>query len=108
MEQKKMELTIFVNGARKASATGLSSSAQTRWPNKVWGVVDVHGAVRELRLAAPNAMRRQLSRSLTVEQVAPPHHREDVASSELAPDVCVAATQVQLPAASHMLTPAAT
>jgi hypothetical protein len=104
--QKKMELTVFVNGTRKASATGLSSSTQTRWPNKVWGVVDVHGTVRELRLVGPKATRRQLSRSLTVEQVALPPTREDAASSEAAPDAHLTETQVQ-PPATQSLPPAA-
>merc|ERR1712129_209762 len=95
--------------------TGLSSSTQARWPNKVWGVVDVHGAVRALRMVAPNATRRQVSRSLTVEQILPPHPKEDAApaappaaaaNSELTPNACIADTQVQ-PPATQSLMPAA-
>merc|ERR1719362_546506 len=109
IDQKKMELTVFVNGTRKANASGLSSSTHTRWPNKVWGIVDVHGAVRELRLAGPNAPRRQLSRSLTVEQVLPPQPQEDGVSREQPPDGSLAETQVQpAVAATQSLTPAAT
>jgi hypothetical protein len=55
-----MELTVFVNGARKASASMLAHAAAggaqgQRWPSDIWGVVDVHGTVRSVRLRGPGA-----------------------------------------------------
>lgn len=71
-----MELTVFVNGAKKASASGLrTASAEERWPSEVWGVVDVHGTVKAVSLrsssarpAAPSPRPRVLQRAQTVAQ----------------------------------------
>merc|ERR1719491_1494605 len=71
IERANMELTVFVNGEKKASAIvgdGSTPPSQQRWPNEVWGVVDVHGTVRAARLRGPAVagQRRQLARTNTV------------------------------------------
>jgi len=49
VERSSMEMTIFLNGAKKASAV-VSNAAGAKWPGELWGVVDVHGNVRSVRL----------------------------------------------------------
>jgi len=73
VDRPSMELTVFVNGAKRASASclgaGGGASPEERWQNEVWGVVDVHGTVRAARLQGPAAPRgAPLQRSLTVAQ----------------------------------------
>mmetsp|Transcript_1979 Transcript_1979/g.5322 ORF Transcript_1979/g.5322 Transcript_1979/m.5322 type:complete len:449 (-) Transcript_1979:174-1520(-) len=64
-----MELTVFVNGVKKASARGLGSgSSEPGWQDEVWGVIDVHGTVRAASLRRPAPSRRSLQRSCTVPQ----------------------------------------
>jgi len=53
IERETMELSVFVNGTKKVSAT--IPSAGQPWPSEVWGVVDVHGNVRSVRLSPPKA-----------------------------------------------------
>jgi len=71
IQRASMELTVFVNGERRASAVvggeGAPSPSQ-RWPNDVWGIIDVHGNVRAARLRGPAIARqkRQLTRADTV------------------------------------------
>jgi len=71
VERSSMELTVFVNGARRASASLAASSGaaerssasagggslqpSARWPQEVWGVVDVYGTVRAVRLRGPDS-----------------------------------------------------
>lgn len=50
IERSSKELSVFVNGVKKVSST-FADGAQ--WPLKVWGVVDVHGTVRSVRLLQP-------------------------------------------------------
>lgn len=73
IERASMELTVFVNGQRKTGTTLAegSSSPQQRWPNEVWGVVDVHGAVRAARLRGPRAARQPPKRQLAREDTVP-------------------------------------
>lgn len=74
IERASMELTVFVNGEKRASAVvqssidGGNSASPQRWPSEVWGVFDVHGTVRAARLRGPGAAgkRRQLTREATV------------------------------------------
>jgi len=46
------ELTVYVNGARKVSVSvpGAAEALASRTGSELWGVVDVHGAVRSVRL----------------------------------------------------------
>jgi len=54
VERTTMELTVFVNGVKKASVTAPGvGDPQQRWPAEMWGVVDVHGTVRSVRLRKP-------------------------------------------------------
>jgi len=49
--EREMKLTVFVNGRRRVNVTvpGAKDGRQ-RWPAELWGVVDVHGTVRSVRL----------------------------------------------------------
>eukprot|EP00418_Pyrodinium_bahamense_P019045 CAMPEP_0179126250 /NCGR_PEP_ID=MMETSP0796-20121207/59753_1 /TAXON_ID=73915 /ORGANISM="Pyrodinium bahamense, Strain pbaha01" /LENGTH=244 /DNA_ID=CAMNT_0020824995 /DNA_START=93 /DNA_END=823 /DNA_ORIENTATION=- len=55
VQRRTMELAVFVNGVRKASAQGLSGVQ--RWPSDVWGVVDLHGTVKAAWLRSAAAAR---------------------------------------------------
>jgi len=70
IQRRSMELTVFVNGVKKASAAGLGGGQ--RWPGEVYGVVDLHGAVKSMWLRSAAAARRQLQRCATVQMPAPP------------------------------------
>jgi len=52
VERASMRLTIFVNGCRRVAMDVPESSG--RWPAELWGVVDVHGAVKSVRLVGPD------------------------------------------------------
>eukprot|EP00418_Pyrodinium_bahamense_P098274 CAMPEP_0179044874 /NCGR_PEP_ID=MMETSP0796-20121207/17892_1 /TAXON_ID=73915 /ORGANISM="Pyrodinium bahamense, Strain pbaha01" /LENGTH=259 /DNA_ID=CAMNT_0020741273 /DNA_START=83 /DNA_END=859 /DNA_ORIENTATION=+ len=69
IQRRTMELTVFVNGVRKASAQGLGGGQ--RWPNDVWGIVDLHGAVKAAWLRSAAAAQRQLQRCITEQLPAP-------------------------------------
>lgn len=49
------EFTVYVNGARKASVClpGATDALPCREGAEIWGVVDIHGAVRSVRLRRP-------------------------------------------------------
>lgn len=48
---ERTKLTVFVNGTTKISfAMPAVGDGQSRLPNEVWGVVDVHGTVRSVKL----------------------------------------------------------
>jgi len=49
------EFTVYVNGARKASVSlpGATDALPSREGAEIWGVVDIHGAVRSVRLRRP-------------------------------------------------------
>lgn len=51
IDRGSMALTVYVNGEKKASTNVGDALRLQRWPDKVWGVLDVHGAVRSVRLA---------------------------------------------------------
>eukprot|EP00927_Polykrikos_kofoidii_P014040 TRINITY_DN1611_c0_g1_i1.p1 TRINITY_DN1611_c0_g1~~TRINITY_DN1611_c0_g1_i1.p1 ORF type:complete len:704 (+),score=85.84 TRINITY_DN1611_c0_g1_i1:87-2198(+) len=55
VERADMRLTVFVNGRRKVSLPmprgGVSQ--EQYWPEKFWGVVDVYGTLRGVRLRQP-------------------------------------------------------
>jgi len=70
IQRRSMELTVFVNGVKKASVAGLGGGQ--RWPGEVWGVVDLHGAVKSLWLRSAAAAKRKLQRCATVQLPAPP------------------------------------
>mmetsp|Transcript_33582 Transcript_33582/g.96323 ORF Transcript_33582/g.96323 Transcript_33582/m.96323 type:complete len:522 (+) Transcript_33582:64-1629(+) len=60
VERANMELTVFVNGTRRATASlanagGGRAGDSGRWPAEVWGVVDIYGTVRAVRLLGPGA-----------------------------------------------------
>eukprot|EP00933_Yihiella_yeosuensis_P038264 TRINITY_DN32203_c0_g1_i1.p1 TRINITY_DN32203_c0_g1~~TRINITY_DN32203_c0_g1_i1.p1 ORF type:complete len:445 (-),score=95.82 TRINITY_DN32203_c0_g1_i1:330-1664(-) len=49
ISRSAMELTVFVNGEKKVTAK-LPGDATGHCPSKLWGVVDVHGTVKAVRL----------------------------------------------------------
>jgi len=57
---------VFVNGEKKASHSFATGPGQQRWPNEIWGMVDLHGNVKSAWLRGPAAARRQLQRNSTV------------------------------------------
>lgn len=64
VERAGMELTVFVNGERKANAAvpppdGSTTPSPSRWPGEVWGIFDLHGTVRAVRLRGPTAARQR-------------------------------------------------
>lgn len=57
MKRNTMEFTIFVNGKRKVSMTARDTKLcdlQQKNSSELWGVLDVYGAVRSVRLKGPN------------------------------------------------------
>lgn len=53
VERASMELTVFINGKRKASMTcppGSAGEGPNRWSGEVFGVVDVYGTVKSVRV----------------------------------------------------------
>jgi len=50
IDRESMELSVVVNGVKKVTSTFSSGASGARWPSEVWGVVDVHGTVRSVRL----------------------------------------------------------
>jgi len=66
VQRRTMELIVFVNGEKKASHSFATGPGQQRWPNEIWGVVDLHGNVKSAWLRGPAAARRQLQRNSTV------------------------------------------
>jgi len=61
VEKASMELTVFVNGRRKTSMKcppGSAGDSGARWAGDVWGVVDVYGTVKSVRLCQPESRRR--------------------------------------------------
>jgi len=70
VQRKTMELSVFVNGVKKASAAGLGGGQ--RWPSDVWGVLDLHGTVKSVWLRSAAAAKRKLQRNATVQLPAPP------------------------------------
>jgi hypothetical protein len=61
-----MELVVFVNGEKKASHSFAAGPGHQRWPNEIWGMVDLHGNVKSAWLRGPAAARQQLQRNSTV------------------------------------------
>jgi len=53
VDRNSMELAVFVNGLQKVKVTAPVGNTQQRWPSELWGVVDVHGTVRSVRLRQP-------------------------------------------------------
>lgn len=87
LERQSMELTVFVNGERKATAavpTADASPSPQRW-GEVWGVFDLHGMVRAARARGPASLAKPRRPQL---------HEAAAASSSLA-----AATAPAAPAA---------
>merc|ERR1719336_357704 len=66
VQRRTMELVVFVNGEKKASHSFATGPGQQRWPNEIWGMVDLHGNVKSAWLRGPAAARRQLQRNSTV------------------------------------------
>jgi len=66
VQRRTMELIVFVNGEKKASHSFATGPGQQRWPNEIWGMVDLHGNVKSAWLRGPAAARRQLQRNSTV------------------------------------------
>eukprot|EP00930_Biecheleria_cincta_P087451 TRINITY_DN76684_c0_g1_i1.p1 TRINITY_DN76684_c0_g1~~TRINITY_DN76684_c0_g1_i1.p1 ORF type:complete len:447 (-),score=56.79 TRINITY_DN76684_c0_g1_i1:72-1412(-) len=50
IDRESMQLSVFVNGVKKVTSTFSTGTDGARWPSDVWGVVDVHGTVRSVRL----------------------------------------------------------
>jgi len=51
VERDSMRLTVFVNGTSRVSMTMPSApDGERRWEGELWGMVDVHGTVRSVRI----------------------------------------------------------
>eukprot|EP00927_Polykrikos_kofoidii_P014042 TRINITY_DN1611_c0_g3_i1.p1 TRINITY_DN1611_c0_g3~~TRINITY_DN1611_c0_g3_i1.p1 ORF type:complete len:640 (+),score=100.88 TRINITY_DN1611_c0_g3_i1:85-2004(+) len=66
VERAEMRLTVFVNDVRKVSLPMPrgGASQEQHWPDEFWGVVDVYGTLRSVRLRQPSCEAAQSSASL--------------------------------------------
>lgn len=90
-----MQFTVFVDGVQRARFTAPSLGASERWPKDMWGVIDVHGNVRSIRIRRPE----------NYSQSAPPIARslsDEAAENATATQVLVAPKRARIELPTHV------
>eukprot|EP00931_Biecheleriopsis_adriatica_P006194 TRINITY_DN107642_c0_g1_i1.p1 TRINITY_DN107642_c0_g1~~TRINITY_DN107642_c0_g1_i1.p1 ORF type:complete len:444 (-),score=77.81 TRINITY_DN107642_c0_g1_i1:134-1465(-) len=81
VESASRELSVFVNGEKKVSASIPAAADGSQFPAEVWGVVDVHGTVRSVRLRPCNSMSAEPEELAKVVPPPPPAWAAQVAEA---------------------------
>eukprot|EP00746_Dinoflagellata_sp_MGD_P007871 gnl/MRDRNA2_/MRDRNA2_115662_c0_seq1.p1 gnl/MRDRNA2_/MRDRNA2_115662_c0~~gnl/MRDRNA2_/MRDRNA2_115662_c0_seq1.p1 ORF type:complete len:455 (-),score=78.04 gnl/MRDRNA2_/MRDRNA2_115662_c0_seq1:32-1318(-) len=86
VDRGSAQLTILVNGQQRVQLEVPALADKQRFPAELWGVVDVYGAVKSVRLVTPGVESLAIPAATTAGTVAAPlRQREPSRSKEEAP-----------------------